>query len=59
MFKQFFRPKENQFKLAPDPAYLFLSTGHEEALAHLRYRRNPKSANNKKSRVFTDSAFCE
>ena len=37
MYKQFFRLKENPFKLAPDPAYLFLSTGHEEALAHLRY----------------------
>ena len=37
MYKQFFRLKKNPFKLAPDPAYLFLSTGHEEALAHLRY----------------------
>ena len=37
MYKQFFRLKENPFKLAPDPAYLFLSSGHEEALAHLRY----------------------
>jgi general secretion pathway protein A len=37
MYKQFFRLKENPFKLAPDPAYLFLSSGHEEALAHLKY----------------------
>jgi type II secretory pathway predicted ATPase ExeA len=37
MYKQYFRLRENPFKLAPDPAYLFLSTGHEEALAHLRY----------------------
>ncbi len=37
MYKEFFRFKENPFKLAPDPAYLFLSSGHEEALAHLRY----------------------
>ena len=37
MYKQFFGLKENPFKLAPDPAYLFVSSGHEEALAHLRY----------------------
>ena len=37
MYKQFFQLKENPFKLAPDPAYLFLSSGHEEALAHLKY----------------------
>ena len=37
MYKQYFRLKENPFKLAPDPAYLFLSSGHEEALAHLKY----------------------
>jgi type II secretory pathway predicted ATPase ExeA len=37
MYKQFFRLSENPFKLAPDPVYLFLSSGHEEALAHLRY----------------------
>lgn len=37
MHKQFFRLRENPFKLAPDPAYLFLSSGHEEALAHLKY----------------------
>ncbi len=37
MYKQFFRLRKNPFKLAPDPAYLFLSSGHEEALAHLKY----------------------
>ena len=37
MYKRFFRLKENPFKLAPDPAYLFLSSCHEEALAHLKY----------------------
>jgi type II secretory pathway predicted ATPase ExeA len=37
MYKQFFKLKENPFKLAPNPAYLFLSSGHEEALAHLKY----------------------
>ncbi len=34
---QFFGFKDNPFKLAPDPAYLFLGRHCEEALAHLRY----------------------
>jgi general secretion pathway protein A len=37
MFLKFFGLKENPFKLAPDPAYLFLGRHHEEALAYLRY----------------------
>ncbi len=37
MYKQFFRLRENPFKLAPNPDYLFLSSCHEEALAHLKY----------------------
>jgi general secretion pathway protein A len=37
MILRFFGFKENPFKLAPDPAYLFLGRHHEEALAHLRY----------------------
>jgi general secretion pathway protein A len=37
VYKQFFRLRENPFKLAPDLAYLFLGSGHEEALAHLKY----------------------
>ena len=37
MYKDFFGFKENPFKLVPDPAYLFLSKSHEEALAHLTY----------------------
>jgi type II secretory pathway predicted ATPase ExeA len=37
MYKKFFRFRENPFKLSPDPAYLFLSSTHEEALAHLKY----------------------
>jgi type II secretory pathway predicted ATPase ExeA len=37
MYRQFFRLRENPFKLAPNPAYLFLSQGHQEALAHLKY----------------------
>jgi type II secretory pathway predicted ATPase ExeA len=37
MYKQFFRLRENPFKLAPNPDYLFLSSCQEEALAHLKY----------------------
>ena len=37
MLLQFFGFKDNPFKLAPDPAYLFLGRHYEEALAHLRY----------------------
>jgi type II secretory pathway predicted ATPase ExeA/cell division protein FtsN len=37
MLLQFFGFKDNPFKLAPDPAYLFLGRYYEEALAHLRY----------------------
>ncbi len=37
MYKFFFGFRENPFKLVPNPAYLFLSKSHEEALAHLTY----------------------
>ena len=37
MYSHFFGFKERPFKLLPDPSYLFLSKGHEEALAHLKY----------------------
>ncbi|MBW1799799.1 MAG: AAA family ATPase, partial [Deltaproteobacteria bacterium] len=37
MYKKFFGFKERPFKLVPNPAYLFLSRSHEEALAHLSY----------------------
>ncbi len=37
MYKRFFDLRERPFKLVPNPAYLFLSRGHEEALAHLSY----------------------
>ncbi len=37
MYKQYFRLRENPFNLAPSPAYFYLSSGHEEALAHLKY----------------------
>jgi general secretion pathway protein A len=37
MYHDFFALRERPFKLVPDPAYLFLSKVHEEALAHLTY----------------------
>jgi len=37
MYKNFFGFKERPFKLVPNPAYLFLSRSHEDALAHLTY----------------------
>lgn len=37
MYDAFFGFKERPFQLVPNPAYLFLSQCHEEALAHLIY----------------------
>ena len=37
MYKNFFGFNERPFKLVPNPAYLFLSRSHEEALSHLTY----------------------
>ncbi len=37
MYNAFFGFKEKPFQLVPNPAYLFLSKSHEEALAHLSY----------------------
>jgi len=37
MFLRFFGLKDDPFKLALDPAYLFMGRHHEEATAHLRY----------------------
>ena len=37
MYEKFFGFREKPFKLVPNPAYLFLSKSHEEALAHLNY----------------------
>jgi general secretion pathway protein A len=36
MYEQFFGLTEEPFRLTPDPRYLYLSTKHAEALAHLR-----------------------
>lgn len=37
MYNRFFGFREKPFRLVPDPAFLFLSKSHEEALAHLTY----------------------
>jgi len=37
MYNAFFGFRERPFQLVPNPAYLFLSKCHEEALAHLIY----------------------
>ena len=37
MYADYFSLKEKPFSITPDPAYLFLSKRHEEALAHLLY----------------------
>jgi general secretion pathway protein A len=37
MYTQFYGLDEKPFALVPDPKYLFLSTSHREALAHLLY----------------------
>jgi general secretion pathway protein A len=37
MYTHFFGFKERPFQLVPNPAYLFLSRSHEEAIAHLNY----------------------
>src|SRR5712692_4783329 len=37
MYNAFFSLKENPFDLSPDPAFLYRSTQHEEALANLIY----------------------
>ena len=37
MYGQFFNIDEGAFSIAPNPKYLFLSSQHQEALAHLLY----------------------
>ncbi len=37
MYLQYFGLYENPFSIPPDPRYLYLSRGHQEALAHLQY----------------------
>lgn len=37
MYESFFGLKENPFNLNPDPEYIFMSDGHENAHTHLEY----------------------
>lgn len=37
MYKEFYGLREKPFSKTPDPRFLFLSTGHREALARLQY----------------------
>ena len=37
MYKKFFGFKEKPFEIVPDPAFVYLSEVHQEALAHLQY----------------------
>jgi general secretion pathway protein A len=37
MYSKHFNLKENPFSIAPDPRYLYMSSKHQEALAHLMY----------------------
>lgn len=37
MYHEFFGIEENPFSITPDPRYLYMSKGHQEALAHLLY----------------------
>jgi general secretion pathway protein A len=40
MYLEHFGLKETPFSIVPDPRYLYMSKGHREALAHLRYGIN-------------------
>ena len=37
MYQNYFGIEENPFSLTPDPRYLYMTNGHQEALAHLLY----------------------
>lgn len=40
MYNEYFGFKESPFSIAPDPRYLYMTTQHREALAHLVYGLN-------------------
>lgn len=43
MYTQYFNLDENPFAITPDPAYLYLSAIHQEALGHLLYGTGEES----------------
>jgi general secretion pathway protein A len=44
MYKEYFRLKDLPFSISPDPAFLYMSAKHREALAHLVYGVKSDSA---------------
>ena len=44
VYKEYFRLSDLPFSIAPDPAFLYMSTKHREALAHLIYGVSSDSA---------------
>ncbi|HMK61815.1 MAG TPA: AAA family ATPase [Dissulfurispiraceae bacterium] len=44
MYKDYFRLRDLPFSISPDPAYLYMSNQHREALAHLIYGIKSDSA---------------
>jgi general secretion pathway protein A len=44
LYKEYFRLADYPFSIAPDPAYLYMSQKHREALAHLIYGVNSEGA---------------
>ncbi|HMK56854.1 MAG TPA: AAA family ATPase [Dissulfurispiraceae bacterium] len=44
MYKDYFRLRDLPFSISPDPAYLYMSSQHREALAHLVYGVKSDSA---------------
>ena len=43
MYEKFYGLRDNPFRLTPDPDYLYLSKGHQEALGHLLFGVNEGS----------------
>ena len=37
MYLDYFGIDKKPFLITPDPAFIYLSQGHQQALAHLRY----------------------
>ena len=42
MYEEFFQFKEQPFSLTPDPRFIYLSPGHQEALEHMLYGVNQR-----------------
>jgi general secretion pathway protein A len=42
MYTTFYRLKEKPFEITPDPKFIYMSPGHQEALAHMTYAVNQR-----------------